>query len=247
MFVSVEQIENNLDQLYSCPYKRVNFSEILNEIQKQIDYLSLKGFSNISQWAASLDQEVSKRLSIRLSLAILVWNKTFTNAKQQTSAEDDEEEEEEKEDKPVSKLQSVKLNDSFRLDEYLNRNDLKSLNQLYEMNGDEPLIKNKVMEILIKNQVLYVSPFIEDVRIHVFNQLYEYTSVLTTLKRIEHSRYQVAVSNAKSDFQSTHHNLLTYSTNTVQLLEHTVASIDDLLNQAREYINEWLQFQVTSV
>ena len=85
--------------------------------------------------------------------------------------------------------------------------------------------------ILIKNQVLFASPSIEDVRSHVFNQLYEYTSVLTGLKRIEHSRYQVTMSAAHSDFKSTYQNLLTYSTYTVQLMEYTVASIDDLLNQ----------------
>jgi len=241
MFVAVEQIEHLLDNLYVCPYKRVYFSEILNEIQKLIDSLSLKGFSNISQWVTNLDQDISKRLSVRLSLAILVWMKTLKNVKQQACTEDEEDKE-----NPAQKLQSVQLNDSFRFDEYLNRNDLKSLNQLYEMNGDEPLIKTKVLEILIKNQVLFASPSIEDVRSYVFNQLYEYTSVLTGLKRIEHSRYQVTMSAAHSDFKSTYQNLLTYSTYTVQLMEYTVASIDDLLNQVREYINEWLQFQVIS-
>ena len=126
MFVAVEQIEHLLDNLYVCPYKRVYFSEILNEIQKLIDSLSLKGFSNISQWVANLDQDISKRLSVRLSLAILVWMKTLKNVKQQACTEDEEDKE-----NPAQKLQSVQLNDSFRFDEYLNRNDLKSVLNIF--------------------------------------------------------------------------------------------------------------------
>ena len=43
------------------------------EIQKSIDYLNLKGFSNLPQWVAKLDEEVEKEFAQRLSIAIRVW------------------------------------------------------------------------------------------------------------------------------------------------------------------------------
>ncbi len=43
------------------------------EIQKSIDYLNLKGFSNLPQWVAKLDEEVEKKFAQRLSIAIRVW------------------------------------------------------------------------------------------------------------------------------------------------------------------------------
>jgi dynein heavy chain 1 len=60
--VSVETtIEQQLKELDSCSYNETKFAEILYEIQKSIDYLNLKGFSNLPQWVIKLDEEVEEK------------------------------------------------------------------------------------------------------------------------------------------------------------------------------------------
>jgi len=71
--VSVETtIEQQLKELDNCSYEESKFAEILYEIQKSIDYLNLKGFSNLPQWVIKLDEEVEKKFAQRLTIAIKV-------------------------------------------------------------------------------------------------------------------------------------------------------------------------------
>ena len=71
--VSVETtIEQQLKELDNCSYNETKFAEILYEIQKSIDYLNLKGFSNLPQWVIKLDEEVEKKFAQRLTIAIKV-------------------------------------------------------------------------------------------------------------------------------------------------------------------------------
>jgi hypothetical protein len=72
--VAVEtNIEQQLKELDTCAFNETKFSDILYEIQKSIDYLNLKGFSNLPQWVAKLDEEVERKFAQRLSLSIRVW------------------------------------------------------------------------------------------------------------------------------------------------------------------------------
>ncbi len=66
--------------------------------------------------------------------------------------------------------------------------------------------------------------------------------VVTTQKRIQHSRYQVTIE-AESEYKITYKNLLNKFSNGVRLLEFALAAVDTQLNQAHEYIKIWLQFQ----
>lgn len=54
-----EQIETAVMALDSCPYSHTQFTEVLNKIQKAVDDLSLHQYSNLAQWVAKLDEEVS--------------------------------------------------------------------------------------------------------------------------------------------------------------------------------------------
>lgn len=53
-----EQIDFEMKSLDTCAYSRATFSEVLNRIQKHVDDLSLRQYSNLLQWVARLDQEV---------------------------------------------------------------------------------------------------------------------------------------------------------------------------------------------
>jgi dynein heavy chain 1 len=87
--VSVETtIEQQLKELDSCSYNETKFAEILYEIQKSIDYLNLKGFSNLPQWVIKLDEEVEKKFAQRLTIAIKVWVEVLIGKKNDKSDDD---------------------------------------------------------------------------------------------------------------------------------------------------------------
>lgn len=54
-----EQIDFEVKSLDTCMYSRATFTEVLSRIQKHVDDLSLHQYSNLLQWVARLDQEVT--------------------------------------------------------------------------------------------------------------------------------------------------------------------------------------------
>lgn len=53
-----EEIDVEVRALETCSYSAAIFREILGRIQKAVDNLSLRSYSNLPQWVAQLDEEV---------------------------------------------------------------------------------------------------------------------------------------------------------------------------------------------
>ncbi len=51
-------IENHLNSLESCTHEYYAISEIIDKIQKCIDEISLRMYSNMNEWVDRLDQRV---------------------------------------------------------------------------------------------------------------------------------------------------------------------------------------------
>ena len=204
--ISVETtIDLQLKELDTCTYDEAKFGEILYEIQKSIDYLNLKGFSNLPQWVAKLDEDIEKKFAQRLLIAIKIWVDLLLDRKSGTNVDDT--------DSNVivrrRNNHNINLVDNFSrlLNFEDNMSDITMLSNVDSTSqvttteseaaiiakmGGQPQIKAIVLEILIRNQLLYVMPSIEDAREHLISQLEEFSSVVTTQKRIQHSRYQVS-------------------------------------------------------
>jgi dynein heavy chain 1 len=260
--ISVETtIENQLKELDTCAYDETKFREILSEIQKSIDYLNLKGFSNLPQWVLKLDEEIEKKFAQRLLIAIKIWVDVLLDRKRSGSPVDSES------GGIISRRRNnqYSINSNFNLvdnfSKFLNFEDnmsditmlsnvdsssqsspTESEAAILEKMGGKPQIKPIVLEILIRNQLLYVMPSIEDAREHLISQLEEFSSVVTTQKRIQHSRFQVTME-AESEYKVTYKNLLNKFQNGVKLLEYSFTAIDYMLQQAQDYIKIWLHFQ----
>jgi hypothetical protein len=75
--------------------------------------------------------------------------------------------------------------------------------------GGQPKLKRIVLEILIGNQLLYVNALDRRrEREHLIGELYEFSSVITTQKRIQHSRYGITMeAEAEAEFKMTYKNL----------------------------------------
>lgn len=55
-----EKIDEQVRSLDNCDYNSNMFTEILGRIQKDVDDLNLHAYSNLPQWVAKLDEEVSE-------------------------------------------------------------------------------------------------------------------------------------------------------------------------------------------
>ena len=54
--------------LESCAYSANVFKETLNKIQKAVDDLSLRQYSNLHAWVGKLDEAVESKLALRLQV-----------------------------------------------------------------------------------------------------------------------------------------------------------------------------------
>ncbi|XP_050667850.1 dynein heavy chain, cytoplasmic isoform X2 [Leptidea sinapis] len=68
-----EQISVDVRSLETCQYAAQSLAEILNRLQKAIDELSLKQYSNLHVWVQRLDEEVEKSLAGRLQAGLEAW------------------------------------------------------------------------------------------------------------------------------------------------------------------------------
>lgn len=61
-----EEIDLEIRGLETCAYNAATFREILAKIQKAIDNLSLHSFSNLPQWVARVDDEVTLLVALQI-------------------------------------------------------------------------------------------------------------------------------------------------------------------------------------
>ena len=59
LLVVEEKIDSEVRSLDVCQYAPQILAEILSKVQKAVDDLSLHSYSNLPQWVAKLDLEVS--------------------------------------------------------------------------------------------------------------------------------------------------------------------------------------------
>ena len=52
------QIDGLIGSLETCEYRHQMFRDLLDQLQKLIDDLNLRSYSNLSLWVAELDQQV---------------------------------------------------------------------------------------------------------------------------------------------------------------------------------------------
>ena len=54
-----EQITALVSKVSSCEYSSAKFTEVLEDIQKLIDKLNLRSYTNLVQWVSQLDAQVT--------------------------------------------------------------------------------------------------------------------------------------------------------------------------------------------
>jgi len=121
-------------------------------------------------------------------------------------------------------------------DQFNDENDQPTTNKL----GGEPRIIELVHEIRITNQVMHVSPSVEEARYNLMQQLFAWQNVILTLDRIESTRYQVGLDRSSV---GPYKNILTLLPDGLKYLEAAYKTIEDQTKQMQEYIQQWLAYQ----
>ncbi|CAB0033630.1 unnamed protein product [Trichogramma brassicae] len=81
LLVVEEQLDVDVRSLETCPYSANTFADILIKIQKSVDELCLKNFSNLHLWVSRLNDEVEKSLAFRLEAGIKAWTDALMGRK----------------------------------------------------------------------------------------------------------------------------------------------------------------------
>ena len=58
MLLYSHQIDELIGSLETCEYRQQKFRELLDRLQKMIDDLNLRSYSNLTQWVSDLDRQV---------------------------------------------------------------------------------------------------------------------------------------------------------------------------------------------
>jgi dynein heavy chain 1 len=111
-----------------------------------------------------------------------------------------------------------------------------------KINDQIPVIRTLLHQIRTSNQLLYVSPPMNDAREQLILELYEYEGIITNQKRIQHSRYQLGIE-SESEYKTTFKSLLNKLPMNSKPLEDAYEIIEFLVTSADDYVNTWLDFQ----
>ncbi|XP_063237430.1 dynein heavy chain, cytoplasmic isoform X2 [Bacillus rossius redtenbacheri] len=83
LLVVEEQLDVDVRSLETCPYSAHTFADVLAKVQRAVDELSLRQYSNLHVWVARLDEEVEKNLAARLQAGIQAWTNALNGKKKE--------------------------------------------------------------------------------------------------------------------------------------------------------------------
>ncbi|CAH8499852.1 unnamed protein product [Heterobilharzia americana] len=120
--------------------------------------------------------------------------------------------------------------------------DTHSTSQLKHRLGGEPKIKPLVHELRITNQQIHLHPSIEVARHELIVNLSSWESMVLSLPRIQHSRYQVGIE-SDTDTQKNYKKLIYKLENAGESLAKAHKAIVQVTGEAKEYVKTWTSYQ----
>ena len=159
-----KQIEVEVKSLETCAYSRATFAEVIEKVQRQVDELTLKQFSNVPFWVARVDEAIELRLVRRLDAAISLWTRAL-RARAGMGA-----------DETASGGGSEHAPIDFSA-----------------LGGVEPCLPEQRHELLLQNQLITLQPPIDYARSTLYRALFDWQNVVLSLPRVQSSRYQQTV------------------------------------------------------
>ncbi|KAK5965130.1 hypothetical protein GCK32_004027, partial [Trichostrongylus colubriformis] len=117
----------------------------------------------------------------------------------------------------------------------------EEVDEYRESNVALPPVHPVLIEIRLTAQTIYISPSIEQARAKLLEQLVEWHAVVTSQPRISSTRFQLAMNRDLN--VATYKNILSRLPNGLGVLEKAYTTVDRILREVDEYVNEWLRYQ----
>ncbi|KAI0292242.1 cytoplasmic dynein heavy chain 1 [Multifurca ochricompacta] len=203
-----------VEDLATCSYTTEAFTELLSRIQAAIDRLNLEGYANLDHWVAELDGKIEGILLQRLEHVAQVWCAEFDR-----SADDGE--------LRRDLIPGKRRGDKQRGEKFLE---------------GSMTLKPIVHEIRIQNQVIFLDPPIEYARQTWLQQLHDWLGVVCRLRRIQSSRYEIGLQMQGTAASETLYTSL-FTRFTDDTLQRPFALVEAKVQQLKDYVAKWLQFQ----
>lgn len=83
-----DKVEIALKNMESVDYDTAKLQDVLENIQKSIDEMSLGGYSDLASWVKTLDDRLASILARRLSSALQSWGETFRHRDRDEKSDD---------------------------------------------------------------------------------------------------------------------------------------------------------------
>ncbi|XP_064484606.1 dynein heavy chain, cytoplasmic-like isoform X2 [Ornithodoros turicata] len=211
-----QQMDIDVRSLESCAYSTTTFADILNKIQRAVDDLSLRQYSNLHLWVSKLDETVEAKLATRLEAGIQAWTRALEGKKDAGEGDGD----------GLPQTPMGPAGDGST--------------PVVHLLGGDPQIQTLVHEVRITNQEMYISPSIEECRLGLLQQLFAWENVVLSQQRIQSTRYQVGLERQTAQ---TYRNLLTVMQDGAAVLEKCYGAIETTMRQMTDYVREWTRYQ----
>ena len=82
----MEEIESLVNKLDSCEYNSQVMSQVLDDVQKIVDKLNLRSYTNLSKWVKELDQKVCDLMKFYITLSTYLFFKIEVHLMKRLSA-----------------------------------------------------------------------------------------------------------------------------------------------------------------
>lgn len=233
----ISVIEKHITELKSCEFDRMKMESCIMSIQRIIDELPSKALSNLQPWVAQLDKQIEKVVCEKLKDAINSWVAAFeTDYKEELYQQHAKRRERAVSTTTMSTARSVLS--LHPLGKHSDNNHDDDLSNAPDMAGElqfEPTLH----DVSLSNQVLFVEPPLEQTRKYWIFEYHQYLGVACSLPRLVAQRVQVFAesSRVQEDYALIMNQL------EVEVLKKPYLAIENKVSAAREYANQWLQYQ----
>ncbi|KAJ6782306.1 hypothetical protein PWT90_00629 [Aphanocladium album] len=102
-----------------------------------------------------------------------------------------------------------------------------------------PTMERLVLEVAMRNQVIYLDPPMEYARASWFLHLHEWLGIVCNLRKIKASRYQMSLNTTITDEPR----FTDLPTECADTLQRVYVSVEKKLQEINAYVDKWLQFQ----
>ncbi|VDP11035.1 unnamed protein product [Soboliphyme baturini] len=107
--------------------------------------------------------------------------------------------------------------------------------------GGDPKLQQLIHEIRLTQQVMYLSPSVEEARQNLLQQLFAWEAIVCTQSRISSTRYQVGAE--RSNTITNYRNVLGILPEGQKCLDKAYACADDVISEVKSYVDDWLRYQ----